>query len=112
MRNRALIANWVLEHADGAAEIVEQEDKHYLKVNDYSALRDLFAKLLAEIQRIKSEGDYQAARQLVERYGVKIDPTIHKEIRNAMHNSILLLTKVLSILSFSRSVILRERSRM
>ncbi len=81
MRNRALIANWVLEHADGAAEIVEQEDKHYLKVNDYSALRDLFARLLAEIQRIKSEGDYQAARQLVERYGVKIDPTIHKEIR-------------------------------
>ena len=81
MRNRALIANWVLEHADGAAEIVEQEDKHYLKVNDYSALRDLFAKLLAEIQRIKSEGDYQTARQLVERYGVKIDPTIHKEIR-------------------------------
>ncbi|MCH3993499.1 MAG: dipeptidyl peptidase 3 [Prevotella sp.] len=81
MRNRALIANWVLAHAEGAAEIVEKNGKHYLSVSDYPALRQLFAKLLAEIQRIKSEGDYAAAEHLVEGYGVKIDPAIHQEIR-------------------------------
>ena len=89
MRNRALIANWVLDHAeiekDGAtccvAEIVEHDGKHYIQINDYEALRGLFAKLLAEIQRIKSEGDYEAARYLVEKYAIKLDADLHKEIK-------------------------------
>jgi dipeptidyl-peptidase-3 len=80
MRNRALIANWCYEHADGAIELVEHEGKHYIKINDYPALRNLFAQLLAEIQRIKSEGDYEAAQHLVETYAVKINPDLHKEV--------------------------------
>ena len=80
MRNRALIAGWVYEHADGAIELVKKEGKTFLKVNDYKRLRSLFAELLAEIQRIKSEGDFEAARLLVERYAVKVDAALHAEI--------------------------------
>lgn len=99
MRNRALIAWWTLEHAEGAVELVQEEVSYasaedalkdaegniittrtYMKVNDYKKLRHLFGELLAEIQRIKSEGDYEAARQLVEKYAVNIDPALHREI--------------------------------
>ena len=85
MRNRALIANWVLDNAEvdntRVAEIVEHEGKHYIQINDYQLLRGLFAKLLAEIQRIKSEGDFEAARELVEKYAIKLNPALHKEIK-------------------------------
>ncbi len=84
MRNRALIANWTYAHADGAMELVKHTEgdttKTYLKINDYTRLRELFATLLAEIQRIKSEGDLEAARNIVETYGVKLNPELHKEI--------------------------------
>ena len=99
MRNRALIAWWTLEHAEGALELVTEEISYasaedalkdsegnivttrtYVKVNDYEKLRHLFGDLLAEIQRIKSEGDYEAARQLVEKYAVNIDSALHREI--------------------------------
>lgn len=99
MRNRALIAWWTLEHAEGAVELVTEEVSYasaeealkdaegnivttrtYVKVNDYGKLRHLFGELLAEIQRIKSEGDFEAARQLVEKYAVNIDPDLHREI--------------------------------
>ena len=99
MRNRALIAWWILEQAEGAVELVQEEVSYasaedalkdaegniittrtYVKVNDYEKLRHLFGELLAEIQRIKSEGDYEAARQLVEKYAVNIDPALHREI--------------------------------
>jgi dipeptidyl-peptidase-3 len=80
MRNRALIARWVFDHAEGAISLVLKEGKTYLIVNDYDSLRKLFATLLAEVQRIKSEGDYEAARRLVETYGVKVDPVLHEEI--------------------------------
>ena len=82
MRNRALIARWAFEHgkADNVVEMVKKNGKTYVKINDYNALRGLFGKLLAEIQRIKSEGDYEAARKLVEDYGVQIDPKLHKEV--------------------------------
>lgn len=99
MRNRALIAWWTLEHAEGAVELVTEEVSYasaedalkdaegnivttrtYVKVNDYGKLRHLFGELLAEIQRIKSEGDFEAARQLVEKYAVNIDPALHREI--------------------------------
>lgn len=82
MRNRALIARWVLEKGreEKVAEMVKTNGKTYVKVNDYAALRTLFARLLAEIQRIKSEGDYEAARALVENYGVTIDPGLHAEV--------------------------------
>ena len=99
MRNRALIAWWTLEHAEGAVELIQEEVSYasaedalkdaegnfittrtYMKVNDYEKLRHLFGELLAEIQRIKSEGDYEAARQLVEKYAVNIDPDLHREI--------------------------------
>ena len=79
MRNRALIAHWCLENGD-TMELVKQNGKTYLQVNDYEGLRKQIALLLAEIQRIKSEGDYEAARQLVERYAVKVDPVVHQEI--------------------------------
>lgn len=81
MRNRALISRWTLEHYTEALQIVEIEGKHYVKVNDYKMLRKAFGELLAEVQRIKSEGDYEAARQLVEQYGIKIDAELHHEIR-------------------------------
>lgn len=99
MRNRALIAWWTLEHAEGAVELVTEEVSYasaedalkdaegnivttrtYVKVNDYGKLRHLFGELLAEMQRIKSEGDFEAARQLVEKYAVNIDPDLHREI--------------------------------
>lgn len=82
MRNRALIANWVMEKgkADSVVVFKQKEDKTYVVVNDYDKLRDLFGKLLAEVQRIKSEGDYEAGKKLVETYGVKVDPKLHKEV--------------------------------
>ena len=79
MRNRALIAHWCLEHGE-AMQLVKRDGKTYLHISDYPALRSLIAQLLAEVQRIKSEGDYEAARQLVERYAVKVDPQIHTEV--------------------------------
>ena len=82
MCNRQLIAKWAYEQgkAEKVIEIAEREGKHYMVVNDYTKLRELFGKLLAEVQRIKSEGDYAAGKALVENYGVKVDPTLHKEI--------------------------------
>ena len=82
MRNRQLIAKWAYEQGkvDKVIEIAERDGKHYIVVNDYAKLRELFGKLLAEVQRIKSEGDYAAGKALVENYGVKVDPTLHKEI--------------------------------
>lgn len=99
MRNRALIAWWVMEHAEGAVELVKMDmnyasaedalkdsegniitTKTYVKINDYAKLRHLFGELLAEIQRIKSEGDFEAARLLVEKYAVNINPELHREI--------------------------------
>ena len=82
MRNRQLIAKWAFEKGapDKVVEWVKKEGKTYVKINDYPKLRDLFGQLLAEIQRIKSEGDYEAARRLVENYAVKIDPALHKEV--------------------------------
>ena len=82
MRNRALIARWAYEHgkADNVMEFVKRDDKTYLKINDYQKLRGLFGELLAEIQRVKSTGDFKGAQALVETYGVKIDPELHKEI--------------------------------
>ena len=79
MRNRALIAHWCHENGD-CLHLVSREGKTYVEISDYPALRQLIARLLAEIQRIKSEGDYEAARQLVERYAVKVDPAIHAEV--------------------------------
>lgn len=82
MRNRALIARWAYEkgRSQNVVELIQKQGKTYVKVNDYPALRCLFAELLSEIQRIKSEGDFGAARDLVENYGVKIDPVLHREI--------------------------------
>lgn len=82
MRNRQLIAKWAYEHGkkDNVVEMVKKNGKTYVKVNDYEKLRGLFGELLAEIQRIKSEGDFEAARNLVETYAVKVDPELHKEI--------------------------------
>lgn len=82
MRNRALIARWVFEHGKdrNVTELVKRKGKTYVRINDYEAMRHLFGKLLAEVQRIKSEGDYAAARQLVEDYGVQVDPVLHQEI--------------------------------
>lgn len=79
MRNRALIAHWCLENGN-TLSLIKREGKSYLRINDYVSLRQQIAALLAEIQRIKSEGDYEAARELVERYAVKVDPVIHEEI--------------------------------
>ena len=86
MRNRALIAHWVLEQAKSqktakpCVELVKQKGKTFVRVNDYAEMRNLFGNLLAEIQRIKSEGDYEGARKLVETYGVQVDAKMHKEI--------------------------------
>ena len=80
MRNRALVARWTLAHYPNAVGLIEREGKTYLKVSDYSALRTAFAELLAEIQRIKSEGDYNAARQLVEQYAIHVDQSLHNEL--------------------------------
>ena len=83
MRNRQLIARWVFEQgaADKVVELKKRDGKTFVVINDYQQLRALFGKLLAEVQRIKSEGDYEAGRSLVENYGVKIDPVLHHEIR-------------------------------
>ena len=84
MRNRQLIANWVLMHTDydkPEVEIIQRDDKHYLRINDYEGVRRLYGKLLAEIQRITSEGDYPAAKEMVETYAVKVNSTLHEEIR-------------------------------
>ena len=83
MRNRALIAHRCYEQGkkNNIVELVRKNGKTFVKINDYEKLRDLFAQLLAEIQRIKSEGDYQAAKDIVERYAVKTDPELHKEIK-------------------------------
>lgn len=80
MRNRQLIAMWVYKHANGAVEIIEREGKHYLQINDYAEVRRLYGELLKEIQRITSEGDYAAAKAMVEDYAVKVEPTLHSEI--------------------------------
>lgn len=82
MRNRQLIAGWVYEKgkADGVIERVKQQNKTYFIIRDYQALRKLFGDLLAEVQRIKSEGDFEGARQLVENYGVKVDKALHEEV--------------------------------
>lgn len=82
MRNRKLISEWAYEHGKDAnvIEWVTRDGKTYLQINDYPALRQLFGQLLGEIQRIKSEGDYQAGRQLVETYAVKVDPKLHREV--------------------------------
>lgn len=82
MRNRAFIANWCYEKGkkDNVVELVKKEGKTYVKINDYEKLRDLFGQLLAEVQRIKSTGDLDAAQKLIEQYGVKINPEIHKEV--------------------------------
>lgn len=82
MRNRALNAYWVYEHGkkDNVVEMVKIDGKTYVKINDYDKLRELFGQLLREIQRIKSEGDFEAGKNLVETYGVKVDPVLHKEV--------------------------------
>lgn len=82
MRNRKLIAEWALEHGkkDNVVELVKKNGKTYVKINDYRRLRELFGELLAEIQRIKSEGDYAAGAKLVEQYAVKVDPQLHREV--------------------------------
>lgn len=81
MRNRALISRWTLEKYPEAVQIVEKDSKHYVNITDYGLLRKAFGTLLAEVQRIKSEGDYEAAKQLVETYGIKLDIKLHREIR-------------------------------
>ena len=81
MRNRQLIAGWVYDHATNKeVEIITRDGKHYLQINDYEGLRRLYGELLAEIQRITSEGDYPAAKELVEKYAVKVNQDLHKEI--------------------------------
>ena len=82
MRNRQLIARWALEYGKSmnVVELVQKEGKTYVKVNDYLQLRGLFGMLLSKIQRIKSEGNYEAARALVEKYGVKLDASLHEEV--------------------------------
>lgn len=80
MRNRALIARWTLEHYPSAVRLVKHDEKIYVEVSDYELLREAFAKLLAEIQRIKSEGDFEAAKQLVEHYAIHVEPKLHEEL--------------------------------
>lgn len=81
MRNRQLIAQWVLQHAtNNEVAIVERDGKHYLQINDYEGVRRLYGELLREIQRITSEGDYAAAAEMVETYAVKVDQDLHREI--------------------------------
>ena len=82
MRNRKLIAEWCYEKgkAENVIEIVEKDGKHYVVVNDFVRLRELFGELLCEVQRIKSEGDYEAGKALVEEYAVKVEPTFHAEV--------------------------------
>jgi dipeptidyl-peptidase-3 len=79
MRNRALIARWCMSQGD-VVRLVKRDGKTYVEITDYEALRQLIATLLAEVQRIKSEGDFAAARELVEQYAVKVDPVLHEEV--------------------------------
>lgn len=89
MRNRALIAHWCLEQSsywagifgtEPAMQLVQREGKTVLEINDYPTLRQYIGQLLAEIQRIKSEGDTMAAKRLVEKYGIEVDATLHQEV--------------------------------
>jgi dipeptidyl-peptidase-3 len=82
MRNRQIIAKWAMEKgaADNVVELFKKEGKTYVRINDYQKLRVLFGQLLAEVQRIKSEGDYAAGKALVEQYGVKVDQALHAEV--------------------------------
>ncbi|WP_302823679.1 dipeptidyl-peptidase 3 family protein [Leyella stercorea] len=80
MRNRALIARWTLKHYPSAVRLVKYDEKTYVEVSDYKLLREAFAKLLAEIQRIKSEGDFEAAKLLVEHYAIYVEPKLHEEL--------------------------------
>ncbi len=80
MRNRAIIARWTMEHSGGSVRLEKTGGKTYLRVSDYPLLRSLFAELLREVQRIKSEGDYQAAKDLVETYGIRLDHALHEEV--------------------------------
>lgn len=80
MRNRALVARWTLEHYPSAVRLVKHEEKTYVEVSDYEQLREAFAKLLEEIQRIKSEGDFETAKLLVERYAIHVEPKLHEEL--------------------------------
>lgn len=80
MRNRALIARWTLEHYPSAVRLVKYDEKTYVEVSDYELLREAFAKLLAEIQRTKSEGDFEAAKLLVEHYAIYVEPKLHEEL--------------------------------
>lgn len=80
MRNRALIARWTLEHYPSAVRLAKHDEKTYVEVSDYELLREAFAKLLAEIQRIKSEGDFEAAKLLVEHYAIYVEPKLHEEL--------------------------------
>ncbi|WP_417469196.1 dipeptidyl-peptidase 3 family protein [Leyella stercorea] len=80
MRNRALIARWTLEHYPSAVRLVKHDEKTYVEVSYYEMLREAFAKLLAEIQRIKSEGDFEAAKQLVEHYAIHVEPKLYEEL--------------------------------
>lgn len=82
MRNRKIIAEWAYEHgkANNVIELIERDGKTFIRINDYEALRGLFGELLAEIQRIRSTGDYAAAAELVETYGVKVDPALHQQV--------------------------------
>lgn len=80
MRNRALVARWTLEHYPSAVRLVKHEEKTFVEVSDYEQLREAFAKLLAEIQRIKSEGDFETAKLLVERYAIHVEPKLHEEL--------------------------------
>jgi len=86
MKNRAIISNWLLEKGvqDNTMEIVKKEGKTYLRINDYQRLRVLIGELLAIVQDIKSRGDYEAAKNLVETYGLKINPELHKEVKGRL----------------------------
>ena len=112
MRNRALIARWAFGHGreEGVAELVKRDGKTYVCIRDYERLRELFGLLLREIQRIKSEGDYEAARDLVERYGVKTDPACTRKSCNATGHCTSRPTKALSIRYTHRSTTNKRKS--
>lgn len=112
MRNRALIARWTLEHYPQAVRLSEQDGKHYVEILDYPLLRTAFGNLLAEIQRIKSEGDLQAARQMVERYGVQIDAKLHQEVLERYSKLHLLPTRASSTPATHPCVTPRDASPM
>ena len=82
MRNRSMVSHWVIEKGlkNGAVEITKRDGKTYIDIKDYEKLRALFGELLREVQRIKSQGDYEAGKALIENYGVQVDPQIHAEM--------------------------------